>query len=201
MTGMKRFALTLFLVSISFVGNDQAHAQNRRAAEIAERQQVQEKLDQLSASYQNLIDAQYVLREQIKTLRERLDETTAAPDEPTGNTEYATKADVLAIEERMSALEKKWEADTQNIAKQIGDLKSVIQKALTQASAAAAAPSGDYYEHTLAKGETIAKVVRAFQEAGVATSIKDVLDANPGLNPNNLKIGAVLRIPAPASQE
>lgn len=199
---MKRLALTLFLVSISFAGNEQAHAQNRRAAEIAERQQIQEKLDQLSASYQNLIDAQYVLREQIKVLRERLDEGSAEePTAPVDTSAFATKAEVLAIEERMAALEKKWEEDTKKIAKQIGDLKGVIQKAMTQANAAAAVPAGDYYEHTLAKGETIAAVVRAFQDAGVATSVEAVKAANPDLDPTSLKIGVVLRIPAPSSGE
>ncbi|WP_300158842.1 LysM peptidoglycan-binding domain-containing protein [Solidesulfovibrio sp.] len=57
----------------------------------------------------------------------------------------------------------------------------------------AAAPSGPVVEYTVKEGDVLSKVANSH---GART--RDVIAANPGVDPDNLKPGTVLRIPAKA---
>ena len=49
-------------------------------------------------------------------------------------------------------------------------------------------------EHTIAKGDTLWDLAKS--KLGDATKYKAIIEANPGVNPNNLKIGDGLKLPA-----
>lgn len=49
-------------------------------------------------------------------------------------------------------------------------------------------------EHTIAKGDTLWDLAKS--KLGDATKYKAIIEANPGINPNNLKIGDGLKLPA-----
>ena len=52
-------------------------------------------------------------------------------------------------------------------------------------------PAGNYYEYTIEQGQTIYDVAVAY-----GTTVKKILDANPGINPKALRIGQKIMIPA-----
>ena len=60
----------------------------------------------------------------------------------------------------------------------------------------AAAPSGSYSEYTVKEGDILSRVAN---NHGART--RDVIAANPGIDPDNLKPGSVLKIPGQAKQE
>jgi LysM repeat protein len=60
----------------------------------------------------------------------------------------------------------------------------------------AAAPSGSYSEYTVKEGDILSRVANSH---GART--RDVIAANPGIDPDNLKPGSVLKIPGQAKQE
>jgi len=49
-------------------------------------------------------------------------------------------------------------------------------------------------EHTIAKGDTLWDLAKS--KLGDATKYKAIIEANPGVNPNNLKVGDGLKLPA-----
>ena len=61
------------------------------------------------------------------------------------------------------------------------------------ASAKPAAPaySGPYYEHVVEPGQTLSFIAKGFE-----TTVQKILDANPGVKANNLRVGQKLIIPA-----
>jgi hypothetical protein len=52
------------------------------------------------------------------------------------------------------------------------------------------------YQYVLRKGDTLAIILRACADAGLGVTLKDLLAANPGLDPARLKVGQIILIPA-----
>jgi LysM repeat protein len=65
------------------------------------------------------------------------------------------------------------------------------------ASVSDAAPSG--YRYVVHRGDSLASIAEAFNNAEVTATLRDILAANPGLDPARLKVGQVLDIPANAT--
>lgn len=63
------------------------------------------------------------------------------------------------------------------------------------AKPAAPAYTGPYYEHVVEPGQTLSFIAKGFE-----TSVQKILDANPGLKANNLRVGQKLIIPAEDAQ-
>ena len=61
----------------------------------------------------------------------------------------------------------------------------------TPARPAAPAYTGPYYEHVVEAGQTLSFIAKGFE-----TSVQKILDANPGLKANALRVGQKLIIPA-----
>ncbi|NOS70539.1 MAG: LysM peptidoglycan-binding domain-containing protein [Verrucomicrobia bacterium] len=51
------------------------------------------------------------------------------------------------------------------------------------------------YEHTVATGDTIGAILKAYNEAGVGVTIEALLEANPGLESKRLKVGQKIFVP------
>jgi len=49
-------------------------------------------------------------------------------------------------------------------------------------------------------GDTISAIAKAYQDKGVKVTVKQILDANPGLDPKNLKVGQKVWIPDPSAK-
>ncbi|MFP5260167.1 MAG: LysM peptidoglycan-binding domain-containing protein [Acidobacteriota bacterium] len=64
------------------------------------------------------------------------------------------------------------------------------QAAKPAAKAASLPPPGNYIEYTIKEGEILSKVANAH-----GARIRDVIAANPDINPDNVRPGTVLRIP------
>ena len=63
------------------------------------------------------------------------------------------------------------------------------------AKPAAPAYTGPYYEHVVESGQTLSFIAKGFE-----TTVQKILDANPGLKANNLRVGQKLIIPAEDAQ-
>lgn len=55
-------------------------------------------------------------------------------------------------------------------------------------------PSG-FLDYTIQPGDTLFKIAMRFQDTVPGLTWQQILAANPGINPNNLRIGQVIRIP------
>jgi len=73
---------------------------------------------------------------------------------------------------------------------------SVTTNAATGGSSAGGKENG--YERTIAAGDTLSVIAAAYRDQGIKVTSDQILKANPGLDPKNLKVGQKIFIPAPA---
>ena len=68
--------------------------------------------------------------------------------------------------------------------------------AAAPAKPAAPAYTGPYYEHVVEAKQTLSFIAKGYE-----TTVAKIMAANPGLNPNNLRVGQKLIIPAEETQQ
>ena len=54
------------------------------------------------------------------------------------------------------------------------------------------------YEYKVPAGDTLWTIAKAYRDQGIKVTTDQILKANPGLDPNSLKVGQKIFIPAPA---
>jgi len=214
---MKRLVIFSVLLAVISGGTRAALAQENPAAAAAERAEAEERQRILSATVADLAAAQSAqlkkitrLTEEIKSLREAAATTSTI--------KYATAEDLKNLAERLAELDKRREADKELILAEIAKLaKTLSAPPVSRPRPPKPAPainsppsdppkaSGDLpvLEYTVQKGDnSLTSIVIAYNEAAKAEGRKtittqQVLDANPGLNPNRMKIGQKINLPVP----
>jgi LysM repeat protein len=192
---MKRILVWIFILSLSLAA--------ARAQDAATQQQI----DQINGRLQDLQDAQALLAKRITALEKEISELH---DKSNGS--GANPDDLQKLADQVQELAKKQQADNDLILKEIGKLgkvsgsssspvhkstPSVTTNAAAGGSTAGGKESG--YEHKVAAGDTLLSIAKAYRDQqGIKVTSDQILKANPGLNPNTLKVGQKIFIPAPA---
>ena len=117
--------------------------------------------------------------------------------------------DLQKLADQVQELAKKQQADNDLILKELGKLgkvggspsghkstPNVTTNAATGGSSAGGKENG--YEYKVAAGDTLSIIAKAYRDQGIKVTADQILKANPGLNPNSLKVGQKIFIPAPA---
>ena len=192
---MKRILVWLFILSFSLAP--------ARAQDDATQQQINE-LNGHIRDQQETLDAQKkridALEKEISELHDKSNGSGANPD------------DLQKLADQVQELAKKQQADNDLILKEIGKLgkvsgsssspvhkstPSVTTNAAAGGSTAGGKESG--YEHKVAAGDTLLSIAKAYRDQqGIKVTSDQILKANPGLDPKNLKVGQKIFIPAPA---
>jgi LysM repeat protein len=191
---MKRILIWIFILSFSLAA--------ARAQDDATQQQINE-LNGHIRDQQETLDAQKkridALEKEISELRDKSNGSGANPG--------ANPDDLQKLADQVQELAKKQQADNDLILKEIGKLGKVsgsssspVHKStpsVTTNAAAGGKESG--YEHKVAAGDTLLSIAKAYRDQqGIKVTSDQILKANPGLNPNTLKVGQKIFIPAPA---
>ena len=210
---MKRLVIFSVLLAVISGGTRAALAQPNPAAAAAERAEAEERQRILSATVADLAAAQAAQQKKISKLTEELKKLReAAAATPT--IKYATAEDLKNLAERLAELDKRREADKELILAEIAKLGKSLSTPPPKPRAPKPPPvtnspppkaDGDLpvIEYSVAKGDnSLTAIVMAYNEAAKregrkTITIQQVLDANPGLNPNRMKIGQKINLPVP----
>ena len=122
------------------------------------------------------------LTREVENLREQLQRTTGG----------ASREDVVAVANGLKQLEAKHRADLELVANQVKKLGSA------SAPRGRVADPGDYakgWDYTIEQDNTLSAIAKAFRNNGHKVTVNDILKANPGLDPNKLRVGQVIFIP------
>jgi LysM repeat protein len=191
---MKKILPWLFILSFSVAAS--------RAQDAATQQQI----DQINGRLQDLLDVQAAqgkhidaLEKEIGGLRDQLNQpgATANPD------------DLKKLAGQVQELAKKQQVDNDLILKEIEKLgkisggstashkspPSVSTTSAENPTPVGGAQKGFYYE--IKSGNTLSAIAKEYSDQGHKVTVKQILDANPGLDPNNLKVGQKIFIPVP----
>jgi LysM repeat protein len=193
---MKRILVWFLILSFSVVA--------ARAQDDATQQQI----NKLSGQIQDLLDAQALQAKRITALEKEISELRDKSGQP-GATDTANADDLKKLADQVQEIDKKRQEDRELILKEIGKLgkvggsssgrkstPNVTTNAATGGSSTVGKENG--YEYKVAAGDTLNIVAKAYRDQGIKVTADQILKANPGLDPKNLKVGQKIFIPAPA---
>ena len=178
-------ALTLFAASTS------------RAQDAA----VEERLNQLNGLVQDLLEDKAAQRKQIESLAREIESLREQLNQP--NTAYAMQEDLKRLAEKVQEIDRKREADRELILKEIEKLAKSIaapppkpRKVTVPDNPPGTTPDKGF-EYTIQSGDTLSAIVAAYADQNIKITVKQILQANPGLDEKKLRVGQKIFIPAP----
>jgi chromosome segregation ATPase len=194
---MKRILIWIFILGISL------------AAARAQDDATQQQINKLNGQIQDLSDAQAVQAKRITALEKEISELRDKSSQP-GATDTANADDLKKLADQVQEIDKKRQADRELILKEIEKLgkassgtashKSPVSTApvSTDNSTANTSDKQNGYWQVVGSGDTISTIVKAYRAKGIKVTTEQILKANPGLDPKNLKVGQKIFVPAPA---
>jgi LysM repeat protein/cell division protein FtsB len=194
-----------------------AIAQNQdTGAAAAARAESDERYQQLSADMDSLHAANQALVQRITALEEEIRQLREAQTRAASNSNV--QDDIKRLADKIEEVDRKRAEDKQAIADQIKQSTSSLERTLSTASAPPPASSqvrassakdeavlpGGGFVYVVQSGDYLSAIVKAyntdFKSKGMKTiTLKQVMEANPGLDWNRLRVGQKLTIPKPES--
>lgn len=171
---------------------------------------VEEQLTRLRNDLQDAQSAIVRLQKDNERLQRALDSIRELMN--TANRNVASQDDVRHLQEKLTEVDRKRIQDNDKVLTQLESLGKLIATPpppppRTHARAPRdenPPPTGpadtDHFEYTVKKNDRLSLIIEAYQKKGVKVTMKEVVAANPGLDPNKLIPGKTLIIPAPKSQ-
>jgi len=206
----------LCLTSILLALQLPVFAQNSSTASaLADRQDAEERYKRMSADVEALQAANASLQKKINALEDRL--SKMSEDLTKANSNSSVHDDLKVLRDKIQDVDKKRESDKQVISEEIKKSIADIEKMFLKAGSARPTPvkekpvaveapttSDNGFTHKIEDGETLLAILQAynkkFKSDGLKPiKLKQIEDANPGVDWNRLKIGQKIVIPAPAS--
>jgi LysM repeat protein len=190
---MKKISVWLFIFVFTV---SMAHAQVAA---------IQQQIDQINGRLQDLLEAQATQAKHIEALEKEIGGLHDQLNQP-GTT--ANPDDLKKLAEQVREIDKKRQEDRELILKEIEKLgktsgspghkstPTITTNSATGSPTASGKESG--YEYKVAAGDTLSIIAKAYRDQGIKVTTDQILKANPGLNPNSLKVGQKIFIPVPA---
>jgi septal ring factor EnvC (AmiA/AmiB activator) len=192
---MRTTAAWLALLTVlSLIAPSPLRAQDEaaRAAQIADKQEAEERQRRLAADVERLQLEQQQIQKSLSRLAEEM--RALREDLIKANNAAVTRDELRALARKVEEIDQKREADKRLILEELQKLLKVAAQTppptpapapSPAASPRASAPVPDKgYEHVVEKNENLSMIIQAYRERGVKVTLKQVLDANPKINPN-----------------
>ncbi|HEX4349767.1 MAG TPA: LysM peptidoglycan-binding domain-containing protein [Verrucomicrobiae bacterium] len=177
----------------------------------------QQQLDKLSGQIQDMIEAQAQQSKRIESLDKEISDLRDKVNTPVAN-DYVSHDELKKIADQISEVDRKRQADSDMIATQISNLAKAAAVAPpppihhSSNTSTTSTPDGsgsgpdntstpqNGYYYPIKSGDTLSLIVKAYRDKGVKVTSKQVLKANPGLDPNKLLVGKKIFIPDPSAK-
>ena len=164
----------------------------------------QQQIDRLNGQIQDLLEAQATQAKRIEALEKEIGGLQDQLNQP-GTT--PNQDDLKKLAAQVREIDKKRQEDRELILKEIEKLgkisgssghkstPTVTTNSATGSPAATDKESG--YEYKVVAGDTLSIIAKAYRDQGIKVTADQILKANPGLNPKEMKVGQKIFIPAP----
>lgn len=199
---MKRI-LVWFLI-LSFAAVTAARAQDDAT---------QQQIDKLTGQIQDLLDAQAAQGKRIEALEKEVSDLQGQSSQSGGGP--ANPDDLKKLAEQVQEIDRKRQEDNDRVLKELERLEKSLGESppshksspdvspdttptplKSHATAGGGTPQNGY-DYTIHSGDTLSAVAKAYREQGIKVTADQILKANPGLDPKNMKVGQKIFIPAP----
>ena len=166
----------------------------------------EERLNKLTAQIQDVVEAQGTQSKRIEALAKELQAVQQElQNKPVAD--YASQSDVKELAAKLKEVDRKRQEDNDRILDELKKLgrnlgagagkKPATPKVSEEATPKAPVSPEKGFEHIVKSGQTLSAIVQAYKEQNVKVTMKQVLDANPGLKPEKMYVGQKIFIPAP----
>ena len=192
--------ISLWILVFAFVVG-LAHAQDAAT---------QQQIDQLNGKLQDLIDAQAAQGKRLEALEKQIADLNEKVNTPVVN-DSASRDDLKKLAEQVQEIDKKRQADNDLVLEQLKKLAKISSGSghktppstptiSTNDPTLNSAGPQKGYDYTIASGDTLMAIAKAYRAQGVKVTSDQILKANPGLNPNSLIVGKKIFIPDPTAK-
>lgn len=210
---MKRKILSASLLAGLLCLPCAAEAQDSPAAAAAERENIEANFKQMGTKMELLEES---LRTQQKRITALVDEIHALREEvdrlKTRNESTATQESIKRLADKIEEVDKKRQADNELVLSQLKAIgKGLSKPPPKDPSPPPGNPKPDHtipqnddrppengFTYQIKDGDTLVRIVTDLRAQGFKTSQKQIMDANPKVNWNKLRIGQTVFIPRPA---
>lgn len=196
---MKRISIALVCAAALLLLPPKARAQDPdSAAAIADREETELRYKRLNSQIEDLVAAQAVMQKKLTALSEELRQFKE--DQARGE-KFATRDDLRTLAEKLQEVEKQRQEDRKAILDELQKLQKLPSSPRSTSKPAAIqsppAYSGKALEYIIQPNDTLSHILTDLRKQGIKVSERDIVAANPGLNPNRLLVGKKILIPLP----
>ncbi len=167
---------------------------------------VEERLNRISGQLDQLEAARVRLEKELSELRKDIAGMREEMAKPNGS--VASQEELRKLAEKVQEIDQKRVADNEKIYQAIEKVAKAARGGRTErpeksgdkGGAGTSGPSTqdkNWFEYVVQSGDTISTIAMAYREKGIKVSTDQILKANHGLKPENLKVGQKIWIPAP----
>ena len=168
----------------------------------------QQQIDKMFGQIQDMQAAQELQAKRLAALEKQINDLTDKVNSPAAST-GASAEDLKSLATQVQEIDKKRQADRDLILKQIKSLGEVGGAApvshrskvtpdttpLPGDNTATPATPQKGYDYTIAAGDTLSAIAKAYRAQGVKVTTAQIIAANPKINPNSLIAGKKIFIP------
>ena len=163
----------------------------------------EERFNKLSAQMDVLIEAKDAQNKKIEALEKQVSELQSQVNKPSGN--YASADDLKELADKVKEVDKKRQADSEQVVKELEKLGKTLGGGSSGRRAPAPEvrtptldPNAPHFEpYVVQPGDTLSAIVKAYRDKNIKVTSQQILNANPGLKPESMKVGQKITIPAP----
>jgi LysM repeat protein len=168
----------------------------------------EERLNKLAGSINDLTDRQEALKKQIADLAKDIAELREQSAKPSAN--YARPEDLNRLAEAVKEVDRKRMDDAEKTHAELLKLRKLLEAPLTSTKKGSGPkppkdtpvtptpPTSDKgFEYVVKSGDTLEAIVLAYKEKNIKVTVNQIVNANPGLKPERLRVGQKIFIPAP----
>lgn len=173
----------------------------------AQESAVQQEIDQINGQLEALEAAQAMQEKHLEALEGQVNNLASQLSQGSAQ-QLADQQALQQLAAQVQEIDRKRQEDNQRVLQELTQLEQALSAANSNSRpqapmppvTASANPPGPQtgYDYTIQNGDTIFAIVQAYRQQGVKISVKQILGANPGLNPNDLQVGRKIFIPASA---
>ena len=171
----------------------------------------QQQIDKLSGQIQDILVTQETQTKRLDALEKQISDMGDKLNQPAAANDSASADDLKKLAAQVQEIDKKRQDDNELILKQIEKLAkvgggSVAGHKSASGTSPAAASGGSTpgaagpqkgYDYTVASGDTVSAIAKAYRAQGVKVTTAQILAANPGLDATKLYVGQKIFIPDP----
>jgi LysM repeat protein len=166
----------------------------------------EERLNKLSAQIDVLIEAKDAQNKRIEELAKQLRDVQEQMNKP-GNS--ASAEDVQKLADAIKQVDQKRKDDNEKVVQELQSLAKSLTGSSGRKTASGSGSGPNVpttssnngpekgYEYVVQQGDTIGAIVKAYRDKNIKVTQQQILNANPGLKPESMKVGQKIFIPAP----